>query len=96
MECSVPQNAQGTLCANASFITLAIVIINVVTDFYLLALPIGIVIRLNAKRGKRARTRSADDLQAGYNVAAAPSDSRSVLSWEPRKCTLLLATIEDD
>ncbi len=53
MECSAPHNADGILCANVSFITLAIVIINVVTDFYVLALPIGVVIRLNAKRGKR-------------------------------------------
>ena len=53
MECSAPQNAHGVLCTNIGFISLAIVIINVVTDFYVLALPIGIVIRLNAKRGKR-------------------------------------------
>lgn len=53
IECDTPQSHDVGLCTHASTTTLVIIILNVITDFYVLALPIGIVMRLNVKPSRR-------------------------------------------
>lgn len=53
IECSTPQSLDIAICANSDITTVIVTVINVVADFYVLALPIGIVGRLNVKRTKK-------------------------------------------
>ena len=55
VECSSPQSLDIALCANSDITTLVMGTINVATDFYVLLLPISILTRLNARRGKKIR-----------------------------------------
>ncbi|KAM0803163.1 hypothetical protein BDR22DRAFT_841878 [Usnea florida] len=55
IECSSPQSIEITLCAHSDISTLVAGAVNVVTDFYVLLLPIRIVTRLNTRRGKKIR-----------------------------------------
>ena len=53
VECDSPQSLDIAFCVDNGIITVVITTINVVTDFYILALPINIVMSLNIKRGKK-------------------------------------------
>ena len=53
IECNTPQSLDIAICANSDITTVVVAVINVVADFYVLALPIGIVGRLNVKRTKK-------------------------------------------
>ncbi|KAF6239471.1 hypothetical protein HO173_002015 [Letharia columbiana] len=53
IECNTPQSLDIAICANGDITTVIVTVINVVADFYVLALPIGIVGRLNVKRTKK-------------------------------------------
>lgn len=55
VECSSPQSSDITLCTHSIITTLVAAAVNLVTDFYILLLPIGIVARLNIRRGKKIR-----------------------------------------
>ena len=53
VECDSLQGLDNALCVDNGIITVVITTINVVTDFYILALPLKIVMSLNIKRGKK-------------------------------------------
>ncbi len=53
VECDSPDSLDIALCANSGITTLVLTIVNLVADFYVLALPIRTVMRLNVKRGKK-------------------------------------------
>lgn len=53
IECNTSQSLDIAFCAKSSITTLVVTAINVVTDIYVLALPVGVVLRLNVKRGKK-------------------------------------------
>ena len=53
VECDSPQSLDIALCVDSGITTVVMTVIGVVTDFYILALPIKIVMSLNIKRGKK-------------------------------------------
>lgn len=53
IECNTAQSQYITLCANSGITTLVMAIFNVITDFYVLALPIRMVMGLSGKQGRK-------------------------------------------
>ena len=53
VECDSTQSLDIALCVNSGIFAVVMTVISVVTDFYVLALPINIVMSLNTKRGKK-------------------------------------------
>ena len=53
VECDSPHSLGIAICFDSGITTVVMTIISVVTDFYVLALPIKIVMSLNVNRGKK-------------------------------------------
>ncbi|CAF9929924.1 MAG: hypothetical protein ALECFALPRED_004481 [Alectoria fallacina] len=53
IECQTPKNVEKSFCASGYAINVVTSVINVITDIYVLALPIEILMRLNLKRAKK-------------------------------------------
>lgn len=53
IECNTAQSQYIALCANSGITTLVMAIFNVITDFYVLVLPIRMVMRLSGKQGRK-------------------------------------------
>lgn len=53
IKCQTPKNVEKPFCASGYAINVVTSVINVLTDIYVLALPIEILMRLNLKRAKK-------------------------------------------
>ena len=53
VECVSPQSLDVAFCVNSGITIVVMTVVSVITDFYVLALPINIVMSLNIKRGKK-------------------------------------------
>ena len=53
VECNTPQSIDIPFCAKSDIPTIVMAIVSIFTDFYVLALPVKVVMQLSVKRGKK-------------------------------------------